>query len=196
MSAADVTQGPPLRRRPVLRRLARLALRATGWRIAGALPSTPKFVAIVAPHTSNWDFFIGLATLFALDLDVRWLGKHSIFGGPWGRLLRRLGGRPVRRQAAEGVVEEVSAALRAEPRFILALAPEGTRSRVAHWKTGFYRIAQAVDAPILPVWFDYSKHEIGFGEPMTPSGDLEADLASLQRVYRREMCRHPELFWD
>jgi 1-acyl-sn-glycerol-3-phosphate acyltransferase len=185
----------PRRNRPALRRLARRLLRAAGWRIVSEPPELPKFVAIVAPHTSNWDFFVGLGTMYGLDLEVRWLGKHTIFRGPVGRLLRRLGGRPVRRHTPEGVVAEAAAAIRAEPQFILALAPEGTRSRVDHWRTGFYRIAEASGVPIVPVWFDWSRHEIGLGTPLVPTGDMDADLAALQAVYRPEMARHPELFW-
>jgi len=179
----------------VLTALGRAALRLAGWRIAGEVPPYPKFVAIVAPHTSNWDFFIGIAVIFALDLRVGWLGKHTIFRGPWGRLLRALGGRPVRRTAAEGVVAEVAELIRGEPRFILGLAPEGTRSRVDHWRTGFYRIAEAAGVPIVPVWLDFSRREIGLGEALTPTGDVDADVRRLQAVYRPEMARHPHLFW-
>ena len=115
---------------PARRALGRLVLRIAGWTIAGDVPAEPKFVAIVAPHTSNWDFVIGVAAMFALDLRVRWLGKHTLFRWPLGWLLRALGGQPVRRDAPQGVVAEVADAIRAEPRFILALAPEGTRRRV------------------------------------------------------------------
>jgi 1-acyl-sn-glycerol-3-phosphate acyltransferase len=101
----------------------------------------------------------------------------------------------VRRHAAEGVVAEAAAAILAEPRFILALAPEGTRSRVDHWRTGFYRIAEAAAVPIVPVWFDWSTRRIGIGAPLVPSGDLERDVTALQAVYRPAMARHPELFW-
>ena len=187
--------GPPRRGSRRAGRLARAALRVAGWRIVGEVPALPRFVAIVAPHTSNWDFFVGLATLYALDLEVRWLGKHTLFRGPLGGILRRLGGRPVRRSAPEGVVAEVSSAIRAEARFILALAPEGTRDRVAEWRTGFYHIAMAAGVPILPVWFDWSRREIGLGEPLRPTGDLAADLARLQAYYRPEMARYPERFW-
>jgi 1-acyl-sn-glycerol-3-phosphate acyltransferase len=187
---------PPRRNSPLLQRVGTLALRAFGWRIVGEVPAIPKFVGIAAPHTSNWDFFVGLGAIYALDLEVRWLGKDSIFRGPLGPLLRRLGGRPVRRDTPEGVVAEVAAAIRAEPRFILGLAPEGTRSRVTHWRTGFYRIAEAAGVPIVPVWFDWKRREIGLGAPLLPTGDLEADVAALQSVYRRDMSRRPELFWS
>lgn len=187
---------PPRRNNRVTRALGRFALGLAGWRIVSEVPPIPRFVAVVAPHTSNWDFFLGIGVLFALDLEVRWLGKHTLFRGPVAPLLRALGGRPVRRHAPEGVVAEVAAAIRAEPRFILALAPEGTRRRVARWRTGFYRIAEAAGVPIVPVWLDFGRREVGIGEPLAPTGDLGADVAALQAVYRPQMARHPELFWD
>jgi 1-acyl-sn-glycerol-3-phosphate acyltransferase len=186
----------PRRGSPLLQRLGRWALAAAGWRLVSDAPRLPKFVAVVAPHTSNWDFFVGIGVIYALDLEVRWLGKHTIFRGPVGALLRALGGRPVRRNSPEGVVAEVAAAIRAEPQFVLGLAPEGTRSRVSHWRTGFYRIAEAAGVPIVPVWFDWSRREVGIGAPLVPSGDVEADVATLQASFRPEMARHPELFWD
>jgi 1-acyl-sn-glycerol-3-phosphate acyltransferase len=187
--------GMPLRHSPALRALGRVALRLAGWRIVGELPSIPKFVIVVAPHTSNWDFPIGVAAMFALDLDVTWLGKDSLFRGPHARVLRWLGGRPVKRDAPEGLVAEVAAAVRDESRFILALAPEGTRRRVDQWKTGFYRIAEAAGVPIVPVWLDWQRHEIGIGHPLMPAGAMEAEVAALQSQYHPQMARHPEKFW-
>jgi 1-acyl-sn-glycerol-3-phosphate acyltransferase len=163
--------------------------------IRGELPPLPRFVIIVAPHTSNWDFPVGLAALFALDLDAHWFGKDSIFRGIFGTMLRALGGRPVRRETPEGVVAEVAATLRAEPEFILALAPEGTRKRVTHWRTGFYRIAEAANVPIVPVAFDFSRKEIIIHAPFPVTGDLASDIAKLQALYRPEMGRHPSGFW-
>ncbi len=92
----DVTHlTAPRRHRPMLQRLGRLGLALTGWRIVGDVPAVPKFVAIVAPHTSNWDFPVGVLVMFALDLDVHWFGKDTLFSSPLGPLFRRLGGRPV-----------------------------------------------------------------------------------------------------
>jgi 1-acyl-sn-glycerol-3-phosphate acyltransferase len=162
----------------------------------GEVPPVPKFVAIVAPHTSNWDFPLGVLVMFALDLRVHWFGKDSLFRSPLGPLFRRLGGRPVNREKPEGVVDEMAAVVRAEPTFILALAPEGTRKRVARWRTGFYHIAERAEIPILPVSFDWSRREVTLGAPMHPTGDLAADLATLQRCYRREMGKNPAAFWE
>jgi 1-acyl-sn-glycerol-3-phosphate acyltransferase len=184
----------PRRRSPLLRAVGAWLLRVAGWRFRGAVPRLPKFVFIVAPHTSNWDFIIGVAAMFAMDLRIHWLGKDSLFRGPMGRLLRWIGGRPVKRDVAEGVVRDVVATIAAEPEFILALAPEGTRQRVEEWRTGFYRVAEAAGIPIVPVWLDYSRREIGIGEPLTPSGALDTDLAALQALYSAAMARYPAQF--
>jgi 1-acyl-sn-glycerol-3-phosphate acyltransferase len=179
-----------------LQRLGTLGLKRFGWRIVGELPRDPKFVIIAAPHTSNWDFFPAMGARFALGLKLHFLGKHTLFRGPLGTFLRAIGGRPVRRDSPEGLVADVAAEIRESPAFVLGLAPEGTRKRVTQWRTGFYRIAEAADVPIVPVWLDWKRREVGIGEPLRPTGDLQADLARLQANYRREMARHPDDFWD
>ena len=187
--------GAPRRGLPWLKSLGRAALRLTGWRFVGALPELPKFIIIVAPHTSNWDFPVGVLAMFALDLNIHWFGKDTLFRPPSGWLLRRLGGRPVRRDAPEGVVREMVEIVRSEPQFLLALAPEGTRKAVAHWRSGFYHIALAAGVPIVPVWFDWSTHEIGIAAPVQATGNCEADLAMLMSLYRPNMARHRSGFW-
>ena len=184
----------PRRHSTVLRAIGRAGLRASGWRIVGQVPAIPRFVAIVAPHTSNWDFVVGVLVMFALDLRVNWLGKDTLFATRLGPVLRWLGGRPVIRESHEGAVADIAAGLRREERFILALAPEGTRRRVTHWRTGFYRIAEATGAPILPVWIDWSRHEVGLGPPMQPTGMLVRDVAALQRCFRADMGRIPSAY--
>ncbi len=177
-----------------LRAIGRLAMRLIGWRFAGDLPALPKFVLIVAPHTSNWDFIIGVAAKFALELEVHWFGKDSLFRGPLGAVMRIIGGRPVKRETSEGVVAEVAAMFNAEERFILALAPEGTRKRVESWRTGFYHIARAAGVPIVPVAFDWSRRQIIINRPFEPTGDTERDMASLRSMYRPEMAYEPRNF--
>ena len=137
-----------------------------------------------------------MAALFALDLQAQWFGKDSLFHEPMGTILRLLGGRPVHRDTPEGVVAEMAAIIRAEPQFILALAPEGTRKKVDHWRSGFYRIAQAAGVPVVAVWFDWSRREIGINAPMRMTGDLHTDVATLKALYRPEMARNPAGFWD
>jgi 1-acyl-sn-glycerol-3-phosphate acyltransferase len=181
----------PSRGGGVLRVFGRAVLAALGWRIEGEIPNLPRCVVIVAPHTSNWDFVIGLATLLALDLRVTWLGKHQIFRGPLGRLWRALGGVAVDRAAPDGVVEQAAAVLAPPNSVFLAMAPEGTRRKVERWKSGFWRIARAAGVPIFPVAFDYPARAVVLGEPYTPTADYAADLAALQRRFRAEMARNP-----
>ena len=132
--------------------------------------------------------------MFALDLRIHWFGKDSLFKPPFGFIFHALGGRPIRRESREGVVAEVAAAIRAEPQFLLALAPEGTRKRVPQWKTGFYHIALAAGVPIVPVSFDYARKTIGIEPPMAASGDEESDFSYLLSRFRPEMARHPDAY--
>jgi 1-acyl-sn-glycerol-3-phosphate acyltransferase len=171
-------------------------MRAIGWKLVGELPPIPKFVIIVAPHTSNWDFFVGLAAKLALALDAHWFGKDTLFRGPMGTFMRAIGGRPVRRAAPEGMVLAMADAIRAEPQFVLVITPEGTRKAVTQWRTGFYHIAEAADIPIVPVWFDYSRKEVGIGRPVHATGDLASDISALQGLYRREMSKDPRGYWS
>ena len=145
----------------------------------------------MAPHTSNWDFVIGLLALLALDLRVTWLGKHQIFRPPFGRLLRWLGGVPVDRSAPDGVVEQAAAVLAPPRSAFVAIAPEGTRRKVERWKSGFWRIARRAGVPILPVAFDFRTRAVVLGEPYMPTGDYAADLAELQSRFGAEMARNP-----
>jgi len=164
--------------------IGRIYLRVAGWHIEGTFPSDPKFVAIVAPHTSNWDFALGVAVVFALELRVSWLGKHSLFETPLKRFFFWLGGIPVDRRAAHGVVDACVEAFGDTHARLLALAPEGTRKGVSQWKSGFYRIATAAGVPIWPVGFDFRDHVVHLMPVFRPTGDLEADLPHIQALFR------------
>ena len=162
--------------------LARAALAAWGWRVEGEFPDCPKMVAIVAPHTSNWDFVVGIFAVFALGIRVRFLGKHTLFN-PWiGWFMRWCGGIPVIREAPQGLVAQVGGVIERAPQIFLAITPEGTRKGV-QWKSGFYRIADSAGIPILPVVFDGPARRIRLLAPFTPSGDYEADLPALLGLY-------------
>jgi 1-acyl-sn-glycerol-3-phosphate acyltransferase len=164
--------------------IGRLVLAAARWSFAGTVPDVSKAVIIVAPHTSNWDFVIGAAAMLALDLDVRFLGKHTLFKGALGWLMRLLGGIPVdRSQPGSGVVEEMGDRMRSADQFLLALAPEGTRSSVEKWKTGFHRIALMAGVPIAPATLDYGRRQVRFGMMVMPSEDLESDIQTLQKFF-------------
>jgi 1-acyl-sn-glycerol-3-phosphate acyltransferase len=167
----------------VWRALGLAYLRLAGWRIEGSFPAELKFVAIVAPHTSNWDFTLGLAVIFATELRVSWLGKHSIFRPPVKRLFRWLGGIPVNRSASHGVVGACVKAFEASPALLLALSPEGTRKGASRWKSGFYSIATGAGVPILPVAFDYREHVVTLLPMFHPDGNLDQDLPRIQALF-------------
>lgn len=171
--------------------LGRVGLSVLGWRIEGQMPRLRHFVLVVAPHTSNWDFIVGLFTYFALRLDASWLAKHTALRGPWGRVGRYLGGIPVDRSQAGQVVDTCVAEFSRRPGLVLAIAPEGTRKRVTEWKRGFHRIARAAGVPIVPVALDFRARCVRIGPPLTTSEDYSADVAELRRYFRADMARYP-----
>ena len=170
--------------------MGRTALRLTGWRIVGRLPNLAKLVMIVAPHSSNWDGFLGFAAKFALGFEVKVLGKASLFWWPLGPLLRHLGGIPLDRRQAQGTVGQAIKLIRDSDRLWYVLTPEGTRKRVEQWKAGFWKIAHGAGVPILPVYFDYPSRTIGVGEPFWPGQDMEADIAAIRHWYRPWMGKN------
>lgn len=160
-------------------------LRLGGWRMEGAFPDVPKLVLIGAPHSSNWDGVWGFAAKLALGLDIKILGKDSLFRVPLlGALLRWLGVIPVDRSAAHGVVEQSADMIRRADRFWYGLAPEGTRKPVERWKTGFWKIAKAADVPVLPAYFHYGRKVIGIGPPFALGEDMQADIDRIRAWYR------------
>jgi 1-acyl-sn-glycerol-3-phosphate acyltransferase len=172
--------------------VGRFMMAIRGWRVEGEVPDIPKMVLIVAPHTSNWDFLTGLWVKLALRMGARFIGKHTLFRWPLGVVMRWLGGVPVDRSAAAGVVEETARVLRGSERMTLVLAPEGTRRRTDRWKSGFHRIAVAAGVPILLVGLDYSRKVVFFGPLVQPTGDYERDLAHIQSHYSAAMALKPE----
>jgi 1-acyl-sn-glycerol-3-phosphate acyltransferase len=129
----------------------------------------------------------------ALGLRASWLGKHTLFTGPMGPLLRWMGGIPVDRSAAHGVVEQAAAQFRRQPALVLAVTPEGTRRQVGRWKMGFYHIARLADVPIVPVALDWGTRTVRIGDPRKPTDDEDADVERLMAFFRQVRGRHPEL---
>ena len=144
----------PRRGSALLRRAGQAMLAVIGWRIEGEIPDLPKFVIAVAPHTSNWDFVVGMAVMFALDLRLSFLGKHTLFRGPLAPFLRWLGGIAVDRDNHHGVVGDAVRGFEDSPQRVLAIAPEGTRKPVAHFKSGFLHIARAAGVPVVLATLD------------------------------------------
>ena len=169
---------------PALRLLANGWLKLSGWRVVAPSIAKPPFVFIGAPHTSNWDFFLLMAGVLHLGLDVRWLGKHTLFPPGLGLVMRWMGGIPVNRTRAHNTVAKMAALFETFPQTILCIPPEGTRSKVNQWKTGFYRIAEQASVPILLAAIDAENKELRLLGEFRPGGDMEADMALIQARYR------------
>lgn len=182
--ASPLPPGMP-RTRPshFVRWMARSVLHACGWRVVGAFPDAPRAVLIGAPHSSNWDGFLGLLVKVALGVDVRIFAKHQLFWWPLGPLLRRLGVIEVNRSATGGFVEQIIDRFGREERLWIGIAPEGTRKRVERWKPGFWKIAKGAGVPVVPAYFHYPDKIIGIGEPFVLSDDMEADMARIRAWY-------------
>ena len=168
----------PRRGNAFTRTVSQALLGASGWKIEGEFPARPKMVAIVAPHTSNWDFIVGILAVFAIGIRVRFLAKHTLFKGPLGWFMRWCGGMPVNREAPQGFVPQAVEAIASAPAMFLAITPTGTRSSTKPWKSGFYHIAVAARVPIFPVIFDGSRRMIRFLPAFEPSDGYGADLPS------------------
>jgi 1-acyl-sn-glycerol-3-phosphate acyltransferase len=176
--------------------LARGVLGLAGWRIDfDGLPGR-QGVGIVYPHTSNWDFVISMLAKWGMGIELTFWGKDSLFRIPlFGRWLRWIGGVPVDRAAASGIVEQMSRALldaRRDGRFLwLALAPEGTRGRSEHLRSGFYHVALAAGVPLALAYFDYRERVFGVQHFIMLSGDIDADMAEIERVLGHRHGLHP-----
>jgi 1-acyl-sn-glycerol-3-phosphate acyltransferase len=160
-------------------------LKLTGWKIEGSLPAeASKSVLIAAPHTSNWDLPYTLMVCFALRLNPYWMGKSSIFKWPFGAVMRWLGGIAVNRDQSTNLVAASAQAIQnADGLLQLIVPPEGTRSKVTYWKTGFYYIALTAKVPIVMAYMDYSQKRSGLGPLFHPSGDIEKDMIDIKAFY-------------
>lgn len=172
--------------------VGRAVLRAFGWRVTGNLPDEPRFIAIAAPHTSNWDWVVAMAALLALGIRINYMVKDSAFVWPFSVILHASGGIATNRAAPAGLVEDLSARILHTPEIILAITPEGTRARVEHWKTGFLRIAKLARLPVVQVSWDYPARLITLGPVAELSGDMATDIANVRAYYRQFTGRNPE----
>ncbi len=167
-----------------MRLLWNLYLRLTGWAVKGSFPLLPKSVVIVGPHTSNWDFVLGLAIRSKLHLHhFTFLGKKELFDGPFGFLFRKLGGFPVDRSGQHNMVDQVVELLQAHETFTLVVSPEGTRKKVDRLRTGFYHIAKKARVPVIMVAFDFGRRQVFFSPPFFPGNDEAADLRLTLEFY-------------
>ena len=181
---------------PALQGLSRALLRLLGWRVEGALPdNATRSVLIAAPHTSNWDLPYTLLVAFALRLNIYWMGKQGIFRAPFGGLMRWLGGIAVNRSQSTNLVAASAQALRESPGPAqLVVPPEGTRSKVRYWKTGFYYIALEAGVPIILAYMDYEQRRSGLGPVFVPTGDIERDMLTIKAFYAPFKGKNPGQF--
>ncbi len=174
--------------------LAQQLLDKFGWKIVGELPNEAKFIMAVAPHTSNWDFILGVLVKFAGNLNVNFLGKDSIFIWPFSIWLKAIGGIAIDRSSANGVVGQIVDEFKNQQQLVLAIAPEGTRSKVQQWKTGFLQIAKQAGIPILPVQFDFKHKHVVFYPVRLIEGDIEQELSAIQGLFHRHCAKNPQNF--
>lgn len=172
--------------------LAKTCLRLLGWKIVGQVPDIPQAVLIVAPHTSNWDFPLGVLARAYIDKRISFIGKASLFKPPFGFIFRWLGGFPVARTVSQDTVAFVVQKFRENPQFLFALSPEGTRKYTPQIRTGFYQIALQAGVPIVMVGFDFASKEIQIQAPFMPSGDKKKDFDFILSYFRTVKGYHPD----
>jgi 1-acyl-sn-glycerol-3-phosphate acyltransferase len=174
--------------------LGRTVLRILGWRVEGQIPDLKRLLVIGAPHTSNWDFVLAMATILGLNLRMRWLAKHTIFkrGVVW--FMEWLGGIPTNRTQPQQIVERVARLAQKGKGVVIGITPEGTREKAAKWKTGFLRIAKSLDCPILMVAINFPTKTIIIGDLYHPSGDNHYDLAAIKQYYNQFQGIHKDQF--
>jgi len=169
---------------PILRVISMIILKIIGWRVTGSLPeSQRKYVLIVAPHTSNWDFILFVLTVSVLRLKPSVLVKSTLFVGPMSWFLRYCGAIPVNRTQASSLVTYIVSIYREREEFVLIITPEGTRSPNSNWKHGFHHVATQAQVPILIVYVDSCTRTIGIEGLLQPSEDVDEDLRQIKKFF-------------
>lgn len=179
----------------MLNLIARLWILLWRWKVvAPESPVPAKCVVIAAPHTTNWDFPITLAMARLSGVKISWLGKKSLFAGPAGPIMRKLGGVAIDRSAPGGMVASLASEFGRHEQLALVVPAEGTRSKTEYWKSGFYRIAETADVPIVLAFVDRNTRSGGFGPVITPSGDIVADMDRIRAFYADKEGLKPNRF--
>tara|TARA_B110000503_G_scaffold103043_2_gene153885 strand:- start:8699 stop:9238 length:540 start_codon:yes stop_codon:yes gene_type:complete len=178
-----------------LKRISTFILnRILGWKVENSFPKEPKkYIIIAAPHTSWIDFPIAILARMSVGTMVHFIGKGSLFKFPFGYFFRALGGTPVDRTKSNKLVDAVINLFNSKEEFRLALSPEGTRKKVAHWKTGFYYIAKGAKVPVVMATLDFENKKLKISEPYYITGDLEKDFEHFNLFYKNVKGRNPEL---
>jgi len=182
-----------------LRLLSAIFLKLTGWKVSGELPKEngeviKKFVMIAAPHTSNWDLPYMLTICFGLKAKIFWMGKAQIFKQPFKGLMMWMGGIPIDRSQSHNTVDYTAEVIKKASEIIVTVPPEGTRSKVKYWKTGFYHIAVAANVPIVLGFLDYEKKIGGIGGVIYPTGNIDEDMIKIKAFYQNVKGKNTTLF--
>ena len=173
--------------------LARTWLQLLGWNVTGELPPDKKFVLIGAPHTSNWDFVIAIPALYVLRIKAYWMGKHSLFRWPLGYFMRRLGGIPIDRRSAHGVVAQTVQQFQQNERLVILIPAKGTRGKTRYWKSGFYHIARLAGVSVVCGYLDFDSKTAHIGYSFRPSGNIREDMDRVREFFAPARGRHVEL---
>ncbi len=172
--------------------LGNRVLKLLGWRVRGEVPNCKKLVIIAAPHTSNWDFIIAMSVKLALRLYANWMMKKEAFVWPLGGIWKNMGGIPIDRQSPKGISDQIVEWYQTHDQVWVGITPEGTRKKVEKWKTGFLRIAEAAQVPVLIVAWDYPSKSVVFDSLYEVTGDMDADLEEIQQRFSQYSGRNPE----
>ena len=167
-------------------------LNLLGWKVVGQLPNKPKFVAAVAPHTSNWDFVVAIAAVLAMNLRIRFMGKKNIFVWPFTMVLKSWGGIAIDRQAKQGVVDQMVKQFQQSEQLVLGISPEGTRKKTSQWKSGFLHIAYQANVPVVPISLDFSKKELRFHQEVEISSNIERELVKFKAIFSDICAKNPQ----
>lgn len=176
----------------MIQSISQFILRVLGWQTISTIPPLEKYVLIGAPHTTNWDFPMTLLALSSLGVKFNWVAKHTLFWWPLGLFLRAIGGIPVDRSGGMAFIKQAIELYKERDKLILAIAPEGTRSRTSHWKSGFYVIACKANVPIVLGSIDYPTKQITLGMPLMPTGNINEDFERIREFYRGVIGKYPE----
>ena len=165
-----------------------------GWKAEVSVPDFNKCIICAAPHTTNWDLFIGKLFIGAIGRESGFMMKKEWFFFPMGCIFRKMGGIPVNRNKHTSLVEQIVQKIKKSEKFHLAITPEGTRSANPEWKKGFYYIALGAGIPIVLIGIDYAKKCISAKKYLMPSGDIEEDMREIKNYFKEFTGKHPERF--
>lgn len=193
LTAPDLGDSVPKRHGKLFQVLGEKFLHLNNWQVVGEIPNIPQAVLLAVPHTSNVDGVWAIATLLALDLDIKLMGKKELFKLPvLSHFLKWAGVIPIDRDKKGSVLQGSIDKFKTGQPLFLGLAPEGTRGYTDTWKTGFYYLAVGAGVPIIPIAMDYQAREVRFMKPFYPTGDIDADLPKIYAYYQGVVPKHPK----